>query len=1210
MGSVPYVLSSLEDVSSLYAPLRSTQRIKYTCFTVSKSFLIFGATSGGLYVFRRESCVFLQLIPNKEGPIQHVTVSPDEQLFAFATVKGAVCMLERNHVAGSRHLHKSSEHVGTEVTALCWGAQNELYIGDALGRVSVLSAPVLGKNVFSTPSFQLMQLDSRVVQMDGQDGLLLVSTLTRSFICDTIREQYRQIGQKLREGEFGGCFAKHVEDRQPHMFCARPGSRIWEAASDGTVLSTHQFKLALAVPPEPVISYSSQNLPVSLEGSSVCWNQQSFNFAKLLTLSDSFLFTFKSDGLYIFDPYTARVILWNNSFTDIVDAGTVDNSIYVWTATGKMHVLTLHPLEKFLLLLYFRKQYTLCGLMCKLHEKWLLEAINTSPKLCVLADLTEKLELDQDLVLSLSPLLKELSKHAEQKQIAQRLDSGIFIVGNDYFLCNENNTVSEIPNVRRTEHLKDKSRSLSLSPERNSAHKLETVNELENSKRCVSHSSLPDVTNSLIDQQRPFVDNNMNKWITEESCGNYVDPDSKCSDDFQTSAVPSQEAVQALREIGQSVTWTITNSTKSLKQKWQFLEDKVKNFAQENSSQPSEALSDCQLTEDNSLVNSERAYEKQSVLEHPNLNVSDLINICDEYRRMDIADTESLRMNFCSSVIAISCKYNHYINRRNTKLDCSKGDSSHFKDESEHLDESVDSLVVGTAFPFHHYFSPERLETMKLLVHDVLKHKSLVKHLKDFLYDIELPESSLKDYFTVISQDSLKLDVAIGRFLSLCSEIIEPETVLDDLRKLEVPCYFTSLSVLLNIVQTGASNFLGPRSIEKSDSSNGWSELLLLNALFITMQMGQTEMYNSVRKEMYVKDICYLAIKLEQYMVKHGESEQSAKRHCHFLFLSCVVKLPNFRNTVLDSVHDSFLANFITTALESVNQDCGKTCKCGYPLETPSSEKVKFIEIGTIVLDYFQRTDHERALLLCKQIPHLWFNMLHKKCDRSDTDLKLIVQLGSIQDLEEYLSEADVSFWNHVLSLVFTFRSGICLGCSYPFTVEKDFHGSLSLSLLGALIVKSLGPHGATSLFKKHSPQIQPGELDAKFFQSCIFAAMVNVKKDGLQSTVVDRVQGLSGHSSKVATFSSKAADRINKALHEDGFVLKQTGYNNITERANNHHWGARLDLSHDTCALCCLPLGSQVLLREGQGLTAYPCGHVYHTVCLRKKYATCPLCC
>lgn len=38
---------------------------QYTCFEVSQHFIIFGASSGGLYVFRRQPCEFVQLLPNK-----------------------------------------------------------------------------------------------------------------------------------------------------------------------------------------------------------------------------------------------------------------------------------------------------------------------------------------------------------------------------------------------------------------------------------------------------------------------------------------------------------------------------------------------------------------------------------------------------------------------------------------------------------------------------------------------------------------------------------------------------------------------------------------------------------------------------------------------------------------------------------------------------------------------------------------------------------------------------------------------------------------------------------------------------------------------------------------------------------------------------------------------------------------------------------------
>lgn len=38
---------------------------QYTCFEVSQNFIILGASSGGLYMFRRKPCEFIQLLPNK-----------------------------------------------------------------------------------------------------------------------------------------------------------------------------------------------------------------------------------------------------------------------------------------------------------------------------------------------------------------------------------------------------------------------------------------------------------------------------------------------------------------------------------------------------------------------------------------------------------------------------------------------------------------------------------------------------------------------------------------------------------------------------------------------------------------------------------------------------------------------------------------------------------------------------------------------------------------------------------------------------------------------------------------------------------------------------------------------------------------------------------------------------------------------------------------
>ena len=138
--------------------------------------------------------------------------------------------------------------------------------------------------MFQDPACTLMQLDSSIVQLSFSTPLLLVSTITRCYICDTVQEQYKQIGNKTRDGEYGACFLKRrledetftkigedtnfsikrtfnfipegessiTNENQFKIFCARPGSRLWEVTTNAIVIKTHQFKEALAIPPLPV----------------------------------------------------------------------------------------------------------------------------------------------------------------------------------------------------------------------------------------------------------------------------------------------------------------------------------------------------------------------------------------------------------------------------------------------------------------------------------------------------------------------------------------------------------------------------------------------------------------------------------------------------------------------------------------------------------------------------------------------------------------------------------------------------------------------------------------------------------------------------------------------------------------------------------------------------------------------------------------------
>ncbi|XP_077295508.1 WD40 repeat domain-containing protein pink [Arctopsyche grandis] len=457
-------------------PQNCSHRIKYTCFDVSNLFLIFGATSGGLYVFNRDSCEFIQLIPNKEGAITKITISPDEKCLAFSTHKGIVCVCDCGTNVGtymkSSILQMSKEHQGNEVTFMIWNENgSELYIGDDVGTVSVLHvSKSITKNVFQTPVFSLMHLDSRIVQLDIKENLLLVSTLTRCFICDTSKEHYAQIGQKLRDGEYGACFFyeincsespdcnMHLNDQNCNrvdktfnildgeqlnyletlehlkIFCARPGSRFWEVRTDGTVICTHQFKQLLAVPPINIISanhFENDNFDVVSNNDKV-QDIQILSFSKVQMLRNRYLVTFTKEGIYIFDPKKPALVLWTDQYNDILDCKIINDLIYLWRTSGNITLLSFCTVENFLLKCYTNLKYKLCAQVCALYATLLLEFIPNFNKLHLISGLGEKLLENNEVELydKINIVLEEIGKL--KKSNGQKLKSGIVVVENSF----------------------------------------------------------------------------------------------------------------------------------------------------------------------------------------------------------------------------------------------------------------------------------------------------------------------------------------------------------------------------------------------------------------------------------------------------------------------------------------------------------------------------------------------------------------------------------------------------------------------------------------------------------------------------------------------------------------------------------------------------------------------------------------------------------
>ncbi|XP_012279972.1 Hermansky-Pudlak syndrome 5 protein homolog isoform X2 [Orussus abietinus] len=534
------VLSECEKINDLlYRPIGDTQRIKYTCLSVSQNYIVLGATSGSLYLFSRELCTFQQLIPLPQGAISRVLISPDEKKIALATIHGNICLVILKPTA-SKLVAVSTEHAGVRVTCLCWNDNSlELYIGDETGKISIMV-----NGMFQAPACSLMNLDSSIVQMNFTAPLLLTSTLTRCYVCDTVQEQYRQIGNKARDGEFGACFYKtryenekiiypaQAEEKKTFsrmgsfslisegesnslavshakIYCARPGSRLWEVTANGIVTRTHQFKEALATPPVNV--YRPYNSKI-IQSKQAEWPPQSINFSQLIVIDKKYLFSYTSNGLYIIDPINASIVLWNDELSNITMAHVIENKIYLMTNSSTFHCLTLSSVDSLILKLYDSKKYSECLQTYIQLGSRLFKIINTRGTdeinhIDSETNLLQKNEISSKLL----PLVSLLRSNLNNQPV--KLDTGIVVV-------NSGNAKSIVEKDNRLSMVKDTSPSTSeerFSPNENSNSIEEPDNLLINnhSESQISNS------NGQLDEE-PIINSRFNltskhKYVKQNS---------------------------------------------------------------------------------------------------------------------------------------------------------------------------------------------------------------------------------------------------------------------------------------------------------------------------------------------------------------------------------------------------------------------------------------------------------------------------------------------------------------------------------------------------------------------------------------------------------------------------------------------------------------------------------------------------------------------
>uniref|UniRef100_A0A8C1T0M2 Hermansky-Pudlak syndrome 5 protein homolog n=1 Tax=Cyprinus carpio TaxID=7962 RepID=A0A8C1T0M2_CYPCA len=355
--SCTHVLAEFDCLDPLLSALRlDSGRIKCTCLSVSRKWLALGTSAGGLHLIQRDGWKQKLILTHKEGSITQVSCCPhDEDFIAVATSQGLVVVWELHVERRGRpeRVSVSWEHRGQTVTSLCWDtAALRVFAGDVGGKVSCVRAgsSKLGKGsaFVMFPVQTITTVDSRVVQLGYSDGHLVVSSLSRCYLCDTEREKFWRVGNKERDGEFGACFFPQGpagQRGQALLYCARPGSRIWEASFSGEVLSTHQFKQLLACPPLPLVSY----------------NPQSLAFPRLL--HDQNLLSWTDSAIYIFTPHSGQVLLWTE-VKDVVEISVFRHELFCLHGDGRLSHLSLMSPERCVERLMKRENWTLAATVC------------------------------------------------------------------------------------------------------------------------------------------------------------------------------------------------------------------------------------------------------------------------------------------------------------------------------------------------------------------------------------------------------------------------------------------------------------------------------------------------------------------------------------------------------------------------------------------------------------------------------------------------------------------------------------------------------------------------------------------------------------------------------------------------------------------------------------------------------------------------------
>lgn len=241
----------------------------------------------------------------------------------------------------------------------------------------------------------LNELEGAIEQIDGFNEFLLVSSSTKTILCNNEKEEFKQIGNRPRDGKFGACFLADIESIEAQqsrlatidqetfekllidnvkIFASRPGMRLWECDLNGNVLKTQQFKNSNFTAQQVLLMSSHE-----IDSSPVLFDK-THQFQLSLPLDNKFVFTWNSSGFYIINPRESKIVFWNNEFDGAIsNAKIVQNSyIYLYLKDGRLLELKFYKLQHYALYLCSTENFAKACDLLKNNIDFFLHVLRSS----------------------------------------------------------------------------------------------------------------------------------------------------------------------------------------------------------------------------------------------------------------------------------------------------------------------------------------------------------------------------------------------------------------------------------------------------------------------------------------------------------------------------------------------------------------------------------------------------------------------------------------------------------------------------------------------------------------------------------------------------------------------------------------------------------------------------------------------------------------